>query len=65
MKQYEMIKISKTKIYLTCFFNFFLFFMIITANNKSKANELIQSKQDHNYDITYCKSKKLKIHYWR
>ena len=54
-----MIKISKTKIYLTCFFNFFLFFTIITANNKSKANELIQSKQHSNYDIVFCKSKNI------
>ena len=59
MKKYEMIKISKTSIYLICFFNFFLFFTIITANNKSKANELIQSKQHSNYDIVFCKSKNI------
>jgi len=59
MKKYKMIKIIKTNIYLTCFFIFFLFFTIIIANDKSEANELIQSKQDSNYDITYCKSKKL------
>ena len=59
MKKYEMIKISKTSIYLICFFNFFLFFTIITANNKSEANELIQSKQHSNYDIVFCKSKNI------
>ena len=59
MKKYEMIKISKTKIYLTCFFNFFLFFTIITSNNKSEANELIQNKPHSVYDIILCKSKKL------
>ena len=54
-----MIKISKISIYLICFFNFFWLFTTITANNKSEANELIQSKQDSNYDITFCKSKKI------
>ena len=59
MKKYKMIKISKTNIYLICFFIFFLFFTIITVNNKSEANELIQIRQDSNYDINFCKSKKL------
>ena len=59
MKKYEMIKIRKTSIHLTFFFNFFLFFTIITENNKSKANELIQSKQHSNYDIVFCKSKNI------
>ena len=54
-----MIKISKINTYLIYFFYFFLFFTLITLNNKAEANELIQSRQDSNYDITFCKSKKL------
>ena len=59
MKKNKMIKINKTTICLIYFLKLFLFFIIMTANDKSEASDLNQRKHDVIYDITFCGSKQL------